>query len=151
MWIITDLRKKIGLFTALSLLFLFSSLCFSEAAAQQESQQSLETLGNQMHISLGSLRSLSMSLTEDLEKQQKRAETLQTQLTELTISSSNMNKQLYDSETKSIRLENDCKRKNKIILVETLAIMAHLVAAIALLVISSKGIKFIPDFVKILL
>lgn len=62
-----------------------------------------------------------------------------------------MNKQLYDSETKSIRLENDCKRKNKIILAETLAIMAHLVAAITLLVISSKGIKFIPDFVKILL
>ena len=151
MWIITDFRKKIGLFTALSLLFLFSSLCFSEAAVQQESQQSLETLGNQMHISLGSLRSLSMSLTEDLEKQQKRAETLQTQLTELTISSSNMNKQLYDSETKSIRLENDCKRKNKIILAETLLIMAHLMAAIALLVISSKGIKFIPDFVKILL
>ena len=151
MWIITDLRKKIGLFTALSLLFLFSSLCFSEAAVQQESQQSLETLGNQMHISLGSLRSLSMSLTEDLEKQQKRAETLQTQLTELTISSSNMNKQLYDSETKSIRLENDCKRKNKIILAETLIITAHLMAAIALLVISSKGIKFIPDFVKILL
>ena len=79
------------------------------------------------------------------------AETLQTQLTELTISSSNMNKQLYDSETKSIRLENDCKRKNKIILAETLIITAHLMAAIALLVISSKGIKFIPDFVKILL
>ena len=63
-----------------------------------------------------------------------------------------MNKQLYDSETKSIRLENDCKRKNKIILAETLVIAAHLMAAIALLVISSKGIaKFIPDFVKILL
>lgn len=144
-----SLRKQIGLFIAFVLL-LSSSFAYSEVVQPPESPQTLETLGSQMHISLASLRNLSMSLTEDLEKQQKRAETLQTQLTELTISSNNTNKKLFDSETKSIRLENDCKRKNKIIIIETLIIALHILTIIAILALRAKGIR-LPDIVNILL
>lgn len=131
------------------LLALFCFALFSPVAGAQESQQTLETLGSQMHISLANLRNLSMSLTEDLEKQQKRAETLQTQLTELTISSNNTNKRLFDSETKSMRLENDCKRKNKIIIMLTLAIALHILMIMAMLALKAKGIR-LPDIIYIL-
>ena len=149
-WTAQDFRKR-SLVLCLALLWLWSPLSvYAQAGVQpQESQQTLETLGSQMRISLENLRNLSMSLTEDLEKQQKRAETLQTQLTELTISSNNTNKRLFDSETKSIRLENDCKRKNKIIMMETSVIILHVLGIIITLAIRAKGIK-LPEIVNIL-
>lgn len=147
--------KAIAAFSLASLLALWLApqrLCAqqpSQDAQPQESGQTLETLGSQMHLSLVNLRNLSMSLTEDLEKQQKRAETLQAQLTELTISSNNTNKRLFDSETKSMLLERDCKRKNKIIIAETAVIVLHVLGIIAALVLRAKGIK-LPEIVNIL-
>jgi len=140
------LTRKIGLFIAcvLSLSLLSASLVVAEPQQQQLEQQ-----GIQMHISLANLKSLSMSLTEELEQQSQRAETLQMKLNESINYSQNMNAQLLDSEMKLTISESKSKAKTKVIVIESI-IIALLIAMKALkLILKAKGaaIPMIADLI----
>lgn len=137
-------------FVWLSLPFFYIFLLCSEAVAQpQQSTEMLETLGTQIHTSLGALKARCQTLTTELEEQSERVEQLQTKLTDLSSCLTDTNKTLCDYETKLITYENKLKARAKVIWAAAIVILINILGKVAAIALRFKGIK-LPELLNIL-
>ena len=154
----TDILTRRRGFRRLSqaLLFFLSALLLSPrclyaqaGAPRQEQEETLETLGSQIHTSLGSLKARCQILTAELEEQSEKAKELQTKLTELSSCLTNTNNTLCAYETKLIGYEQKLKFRAKVIWAAAIIFLINILGKIAAIVLRVKGIK-LPEIVNIL-
>lgn len=120
-----------------------------EAAPRSEQEDSLETLGSQIHTSLGALKARCQLLTTELEEQSEKVEELQTKLTDLSSCLTDTNKTLCAYETKLIEYEGKLKARAKIIWAAAILILINVLGKIAAIILRFKGIK-LPELLNIL-
>lgn len=137
-------------FMWLALPFFYLFLLCSEAVAQpQSSTETLETLGTQIHTSLGALKARCQTLTTELEEQSVKVEELQTKLTDLSSCLTATNNTLCDYETKLIVYESKLKARTKALWIGAIVVLINLLGKIAAIVLRFKGIK-LPEIFNIL-
>lgn len=134
------------------LLLPLACLCALSAqpvAQPQSSTETLETLGTQIHTSLGALKARCQTLTTELEEQSERAEQLQMKLTDLSSCLTATNNTLCDYETKLIVYENKLKARTKALWIGAIVVLINILGKIAAIVLRLKGIK-LPEVFNIL-
>lgn len=100
----------------------------------------LEELGSLVHTSLGNLKDLSKSLTQDLEKKSNEVELWKAKFNDLIVCSERTNKQLYDYETKLVESETKQKMLWKAVWTLIGVNSALLVTLVALIILEKKKI-----------
>lgn len=120
-----------------------------EDASQSKQEETLETLGSQIHTLLGALKARCQTLTAELEEQSAKAETLRTKLTDLSSCLTDTNNTLCTYETKLIVYEGKLKFRTKVIWAAAILILINILGKIAAIVLRFKGIK-LPEIVNIL-
>lgn len=148
------LRSFLSRLSRLWLCFLLPLACLCALSAQpvaqpQSSTETLETLGTQIHTSLGALKARCQTLTTELEEQSERVEQLQTKLTDLSSCLTDTNKTLCDYETKLITYENKLKARAKVIWAAAIVILINILGKVAAIALRFKGIK-LPELLNIL-
>ena len=138
-------------FCLLSLLALCSpvSPCAQEAAPQSGQEDTLETLGSQIHTSLGTLKARCQTLTEELEERSEKVKELQTKLTDLSSCLTDTNNTLCAYETKLIAYEGKLKFRAKVIWAAAIIVLINILGKIAAIALRFKGIK-LPELLNIL-
>ena len=148
------LRRFLSRLSRLWPFFLLPLACLCALSAQpvaqpQSSTETLETLGTQIHTSLGALKARCQTLTTELEEQSERAEQLQMKLTDLSSCLTATNNTLCDYERKLIVYENKLKARTKAIWIVAIVILINILGKIAAIVLRFKGIK-LPEVFNIL-
>ena len=149
-----DTKKRLALLAPLVLALLFFCVprrsAYAQAVAPQaEQEETLETLGSQIHTSLGALKARCQTLTAELEEQSEKAKELQTKLTDLSSCLTDTNKTLCDYETKLITYENKLKARAKVIWAAAIVILINILGKVAAIALRFKGIK-LPELLNIL-
>lgn len=130
-------------------LLLFALPCYS-LDAKQQSTQTLEALGSQVHTSLENLRLQSMLLTEELEERSNEVKVLQTKLTGLTTCLENTNEQLYNYEKTLEKQKQSLKKYRTFMIIVVVAALLMIAARVVTIILKVKGIH-LPEMVNILL
>ena len=149
-----DTKKRLALLAPLVLALLFFCVpprsAYAQAVAPQaEQEETLETLGSQIHTSLGALKARCQTLTAELEEQSAKAEALRTKLTDLSSCLTATNNTLCDYETKLIVYEGKLKSRAKVIWAAAIVFLINILGKVAAIVLRFKGIK-LPEAVNIL-
>jgi septal ring factor EnvC (AmiA/AmiB activator) len=147
-------KKRLALLASFALVLLFFCLpprsAYAQAVAPQaEQEETLETLGSQIHTSLGALKARCQTLTAELEEQSEKAKELQTKLIDLSSCLTDTNKTLCDYETKLITYENKLKARAKVIWAAAIVILINILGKVAAIALRFKGIK-LPELLNIL-
>lgn len=121
----------------------------SEDAQPSRQEETLETLGNQMRLSLGSLKARCQTLTAELEEQSEKVKELRTKLGDLSTCLTNTNNTLCDYETKLIVYEQKLKARAKVIWILGILFAINALGKVAVLGLRLKGIK-LPELFNIL-